>query len=387
MVEKNKVLVVSGFFPYPTHFGGAFDILERIIGLKKLGLEIDLLCTHKEMPKQEDIDYVKTIVNTLILVQRENKISDLFKIKPLQVESRKKLKTIKLSINYDFAVIETEYVGKILENKTFKANKIFLRIQNNESIYFKELSKSTDGFLNKIYYYSDSIKFKYYSSKIFKIVDRLWFISNDEVKSKHYEEEIKLKSIHLPSPINSIFLTQKLSNKNVLFVGSLFMPNNIEGLEWFLQNVHPKLLKTEEYELFIVGGSGDRTEEYFINKFKNYSKVKLYCNVKYLDEFYSNSSVFINPMLHGAGVKLKTINAVVNGLPIVSTTKGSEGIGLIDKEMFFRADDAENFYEGILNFFEMKKEDKLEMVLKSQKYLKENSYLNVMKNEFQKYIQ
>ncbi len=385
MVEKNKVLVVSGFFPYPTHFGGAFDILERIIGLKKLGLEIDLICTHKEMPKQEDIDYVKTIVNSLILVQRENRISDLFKIKPLQVESRNKLKTINLSSHYDFAVIETEYVGKILENKTFKANKIFLRIQNNENIYFKELAKSTKGFLNKVYYFSDAIKFKYYSNKIFKKVDRLWFISNDEVKSKQYDDVIKSKSIHLPSPINSPFLIQSLANKNVLFIGSLYMPNNIEGLDWFLQNVHPKLLEIDKYELSIVGGTGDKTEEYFINKFKNYSKVKLYCNVKDLDEFYSNSSVFINPMLHGAGVKLKTINAVVNGLPIVSTTKGSEGIGLIDKEMFFKADDAETFCEGLLRFFKMKKEDRIEMVVKSQKYLRENNYLDIMENEFKKY--
>jgi|694.fasta_scaffold45603_5 hypothetical protein len=386
MVKKNKVLVVSGFFPYPTHFGGAFDILERIIGLKKMGLEIDLICTHKEIPKQEDVDYVKTIVDSLILVQRENRISDLFKIIPLQVESRKKLKVIKLPKEYDFAIIESEYVGKILENKTFKANKTFLRIHNNESVYFKELSKSTKVIFKKFYYYSDSIKFKYYSGKIFKKVDRLWFISNDELKSNQYSYEIKSKSIHLPSPINSSFLIQKLNNKNVLFIGSLFMPNNIEGLYWFLQNVHPKLLEIDKYELSIVGGTGDKTEEYFINKFKNYSKVKLYCNVKGLDEFYSNSSVFINPMLHGAGVKLKTINAVVNGLPIVSTTKGSEGIGLIDNEMFIRADDAETFYKGILNFFEMKEEDRIEMVVNSQKYLKGNSYLNIMRNEFKEYI-
>jgi hypothetical protein len=91
-------------------------------------------------------------------------------------------------------------------------------------------------------------------------------------------------------------------------------------------------------------------------------------------------------MLHGAGVKLKTINAVVNGLPIVSTTKGSEGIGLIDNEMFIRADDAETFYKGILNFFEMKEEDRIEMVVNSQKYLKGNSYLNIMRNEFKEYI-
>jgi polysaccharide biosynthesis protein PslH len=382
MKKRNNVIVVSGFFPYPTHFGGAFDILERIIGLQQLGFQIDLVCTYKEQPKQEHIDYVKTIVDGLFLVKRENKISNLLNFKPLQVVSRKNLKTIKLSKTYDFAILETEYVGMILENKSFTANKLFLRIQNNENIYFKELAKSTKGVFKKIYYFSDALKFKGYSKKVFNKVHRLWFISNDEVQSKEYSAAIQLKSIHLPSPVNSSFLTQKLSNSKVLFIGSLFMPNNIEGLDWYLKNVHPKLLYIEGYELTIVGGSGDKPEEYFINKYRKFDKVKLFCNVKDLDEFYSNSTLFINPMLHGAGVKLKTINAIVSGLPIVSTTKGSEGIGLIDQEMFFKADDANTFYKSIIKLFQMENKDRLKMVFESQKYLKENSYLDIMKNEF-----
>jgi hypothetical protein len=382
MKERNNVIVVSGFFPYPTHFGGAFDILERIIGLQQLGFQIDLVCTYKEQPKQEHIDYIKTIVDSLLLVKRENKASSLLNFKPLQAVSRKNLKAIEFSKTYDFAVLETEYVGMILDNKSFKANKLFLRIQNNENVYFKELAKSANGILKKIYYFSDALKFKNYSQKVFSKVDRLWFISNDEVQSKEYSNAIRSKSIHLPSPINSSFLIQKLSNSKVLFIGSLFMPNNIEGLDWYLNNVHPKLLYIEGYELTIVGGSGDKPEEYFINKYKKFDKVKLYCDVKDLDEFYSNSTVFINPMLHGAGVKLKTINAIVNGLPIVSTTKGSEGIGLIDHEMFFKADDVITFYKSIIKLFQMENKDRLKMVFESQKYLKENNYLDIMKNEF-----
>jgi polysaccharide biosynthesis protein PslH len=142
MKQNKKVLVVSGFFPYPAHFGGAFDILERIVGLKQLGFEIDLLCTYKIEPDLEHIRYLKTIVHDLILVKRENRILDVFNLTPLQVMSRIVLKEVVLVKTYDFAILETEYVGKIIKNKTFKANKIFLRIQNNENVYFRELAKS-----------------------------------------------------------------------------------------------------------------------------------------------------------------------------------------------------------------------------------------------------
>lgn len=47
-----------------------------------------------------------------------------------------------------------------------------------------------------------------------------------------------------------------------------------------------------------------------------------------LEEVYNKATVFINPMFFGSGVKLKSINALVNGLLLVSTKVGTEGIGL-----------------------------------------------------------
>ena len=86
-------------------------------------------------------------------------------------------------------------------------------------------------------------------------------------------------------------------------------------------------------------------------------------------------------MLHGAGVKIKTINAVVNGLPIVSTTKGAEGIGIVDKQMYFKADSPIDFKNAILNIFNLKNSDKQVLVKQAQNYLEKNNYLNILKKE------
>lgn len=378
-MKNNRVLIVSSFFPYPSYFGGSFDVLERAKGLKKLGFEIDLVCTCKIPPENEHVAFMKSIVNDIIIVERKNKLIHFFSRKPLQVLSRKSIKNIQLQLKYSFVILETEYVGAILENETLKAEKIFLRVQNNESAYFKELSQSTMNPLKKIYYLTDSLKFYWYSNHIFKKVDKLWYISSLEINAN---ENNFNKSVHLPAPINEKFVKRELTSKKILFIGSLFMPNNFEGLEWYLKNIHPKLCaEIEEYVLIIVGSTGGISENYFHEKLKKYKKLEVHFNVKDLTKFYSESSIFINPMLHGAGVKIKTINAVVNGLPIVSTTKGAEGIGIVDKQMYFKADSPIDFKNAILNIFNLKNSDKQVLVKQAQNYLEKNNYLNILKKE------
>jgi glycosyltransferase involved in cell wall biosynthesis len=60
-----------------------------------------------------------------------------------------------------------------------------------------------------------------------------------------------------------------------------------------------------------------------------HSNIAAHFDPEDLTPFYRSSAVFVNPMQNGAGVKLKTIEAALRGLPVVSTKTGAEGIGLV----------------------------------------------------------
>ena len=377
-----KIVVVASFFPYPAYFGGAYDVLERIKGLKYLGHDVDLICTCKEKPDDKNVLFMKQFINELIIVPRKNKLGYIFYSEPLQAVSRKLLKKITLQREYDYAILESESVGKILENNSLKAKNIIIRVHNNEANYFNELSKSTKNFKNKIYYYLESLKFKSYSRNIFKQSDRLWFISNKEINNIK-DLDLSNKSIHLPASVNSKFVKQELSTKNVLYVGALFVPNNMEAIIWYLKNVHSLLVDEHNYKLTIVGSTGEFESETYQKILAGYSNVEIYLNQKDLSNHYSNATVFINPMLHGAGVKLKSINAIQNGLVLVSSKTGAEGIGLIKNEMYLEAMSPNDFVKTILKVFKMKIEDRQEMVGNAQQFLNQNNYLSILKNEFQ----
>lgn len=357
--------------------GGVYDVWQKIKGIRKLGHSVDLVYTAKTIPQKKELSIVKEYVDGLFFVKRTNKPKYLFHIKPLQVLSRKELVNVKLKRKYDYIILESDYVGEILNNRTLRARKVVLRAHNMESLYFKHLAQSTRNLFKKLYYTSDAIKFKDYSKKIYSDVDRIWFISN-----KDKDLFADKKGVYLPSPIDLTSLKQqKLIGKNVLFIGSLFMPNNIEGLLWYLNNVHGEVCrKNKDYKLIVAGSTGDVSKDSLYKLFEKYNQLELNLNKENLDEIYARSTVFINPMLHGAGVKIKSINAIVNGLPLVSTSIGSEGMGLNDEETFILADTSEDFIASI-NKLLANNIDKKALVERAQAFMKKKYYMPILERE------
>ncbi|MFD2602354.1 glycosyltransferase family 4 protein [Flavobacterium suzhouense] len=325
---------------------------------------------------------VKAIVDSVYITKRKNRISDLLRLEPLQAASRQSLQDVVFSEEYDMVVLESESVADVLNNRTLKASKIVLRVHNDETKYFFQLGNSSSNIFKKLYYYLDALKFRRFSKNVFAKADRLWFISKDEYKAFAEQEQWSQKSSHLPSASAQLPVQQKLGGRKVLFIGSLFMPNNINAIKWYLDNVHFKLIKDfPDYSFVIVGSTGDVREEDVLSMLSGYSNAEVHFNVPDLAPFYAEAALFVNPMQFGTGVKLKSLNAINNGLPLVSTHVGSEGIGLIDKEMFLKADNPDDFYAAIALIFSTKPEANSEMVKKAQDFLNNSDYLTLLKKE------
>lgn len=371
-----RVVVVSGFLPYPPIFGGAMDVWERIKGMVSLGHDVDLIVTDKYNPTQQQLDEMRFYVNNVYFVLRENRFQQIINKMPLQMISRKGLATIEIHQEYDLMILESEFCWTVTLNKTIQYKKIIVRVHNIESFYFKMLGKSSTNLKDKIYYKIETSKIKKLSSLVFEKADKLWFISKDDLVRVHLPE----KSIFMPFPINIDFVKPIIKQgNNVVFMGSLFMQNNTFGLDWYLKHVHPLIIESiPNYRLFIVGSL--KEEDHKIrDKYGCISNVSLVVNAPDLTEYYQKAQLFINPMFHGSGVKVKSINALVNGLPLVSTAIGAEGIGLTNK-MYYYANTINTFKEQILSILEHRVQA-IEKTELAQEYLKKTNYIEILKNE------
>jgi glycosyltransferase involved in cell wall biosynthesis len=66
-----------------------------------------------------------------------------------------------------------------------------------------------------------------------------------------------------------------------------------------------------------------------------------------LAPLYARARVAISPLRFGAGVKIKTIEAIQHGLPVVATSVGAEGFRVDNPDAIVVEDDPERFADAI----------------------------------------
>lgn len=368
-----RILIVAPDLPYPPNHGARLDIWGRILALRQIGYTIDLAATVKKPPLDADLDAVRAAIGGEVMIcLRRRRILDLLSRLPFQAKSRSRLKTLSLAGSYDVVLLESEYGASVLANPSLQANKIVLRIHNDEKHYLRELSRSVRPGIHKLYYRIESHKCGWLKTVVNAQVNNMMFISVDE-----YEE-----FVHRLPDKNAIFLPPPLppkvagssagSSRTVLFIGSLFMANNREAVDWYVSKVHPQLADIDGYKL-VVAGNTQGSNRRWCEKLAVAPRVAFVDSPDNLGRLYEASGLFVNPMLHGAGVKLKAIDAIVNGLPVVSTSVGVQGTGLHDGRHVAVADDPAAFAARARELV-LSPEVRTAMVDRAQQYL--NKYYN-----------
>jgi len=366
-----KLLVVAPDFPYPPNHGGRVDTWVRLRVLAQLGHTVDLLVTSKIMPNESEVSMVKNVVRNVWLLERHNRPWHLISTKPLQAVSRSSLAAVRLSEQYDVTWLEGEYVEPVLNNPTLKSRRIFMRLHNDEYAYFRQLSSSTRNPLKWLYYKTEAQKFRGFSRRLYQKTDKLFFISIDELNNfTNQDPDLKAKSVLLPAPLSKNRFDPPRLGQYVLFVGSLFMPNNQEAILWYLQQVHPHITH-RSYRLIIAGNSRGESLSWLHKAVTTHRNVQIFDSPPDLDPLYAKSCIFINPMRLGAGVKLKTLEAIQNGLALVSTTKGAEGTGLEAGRHFLLADEPRDFASAIEKLLD-DKAAQIKLITQGQQFLCEN---------------
>jgi GT2 family glycosyltransferase len=110
----------------------------------------------------------------------------------------------------------------------------------------------------------------------------------------------------------------------LLFVGGFNHEPNQEAVLWFARNVWPILLLRFPNLTLTLAGSNPTKEIQALQA--NNILVTGYITDADLRLLYSRHRVSVAPLLHGAGVKGKVVEALRNGLPVVTTAIGGQGI-------------------------------------------------------------
>lgn len=129
------------------------------------------------------------------------------------------------------------------------------------------------------------------------------------------------------------------------FIGSLDWAPNLEGLEWFLNNVWPKLHQKYPDLQFHVAG---RNMPVSMQK-KEGQNVVVHGEVEDAATFVNQHGISIVPLLSGSGMRAKILEAMSLGRTVVTTTVGVEGIEATHGKEVMVADTPDQFFTQICN--------------------------------------
>lgn len=129
---------------------------------------------------------------------------------------------------------------------------------------------------------------------------------------------------------------EKTENK-FCFYGAWNRAENSDGLEWFLENVYTNL--SADFQFAVIGGGMAERLKSKISAYKNF-KILGFVENPVME--IAKCQALVAPLFKGAGVKVKVIDALSSGTPVIGTEVAFEGIEDNSKNpLFFEASTSE----------------------------------------------
>ena len=327
--------------------GGLITTLARLDVLSQR-YNVTIVCT--EASKEVIGEHKSRWPNTEVLVAGEVRprsaltwLRSLLGGYPLSVWRNTSPEFLALATTLDDSVFDMTYVDHWLmwplASRVQSKGRVILLLHNAEHLIFARASATASSFLTGMALKIESRRAAKYLGVIGREADELHFVSEAD---EH--EVLKLKGVTATTRVFRPWVPELKGDfgtfgSSILFVGTMSWLPNLEGVAWYIRKVAPRL--PSGFMTHIVGGGTD------IAKLPKRDNITVHGWVEDLDLIYKSASVFVAPVLSGSGIKMKILNALTRGIPVVTNSLGVEGFPIEWGEAIAVADTPEDFAEAI----------------------------------------
>ncbi|MBK7763041.1 MAG: glycosyltransferase [Bacteroidetes bacterium] len=340
--------------PYPLRDGGSIAMNQSLQAYLEQDCEVSLLSmnTSRHWIDESTLPnwyqrlvhfrtvYVRTDVNPL------SAFINLFTDKSYNVsrfmnkDFEKELVKLLQQESFDIIQFESIYTSPYLKlAQKYSDAKCICRVHNIEHLIWQRLSEHESNFLKRKYLELLTNRLKNFELDVLQKFDLLLPISP--------QEEMVLTSWKINT---CYFLPFGVDHKSILpaidcdlnscfHIGSMDWAPNVEGVHWFLNEVWKQVHQTmPNITLYLAGKNMPAS----IHSNKN-EGIEVIGEVDDVTTFSLSKNIMLVPLLSGAGIRIKIIEAMALGKTIIATTIAAEGIGAQHQQHIVIADTAEDF--------------------------------------------
>ena len=201
---------------------------------------------------------------------------------------------------------------------------------------------------------------------------RRWMLLREAARLRRYEgqvcrqaaavlavsetDRLALQEVAGPVPIDVVPIAVDVREQPIvkrdtdasaaLSVATMFWPPNVDGVCWFGREVYPHVRREHPGAPFFVVGARPAREVRDLAAQQPGMVVTGY--VPELQPYQRKTAAFVVPLRSGSGMRVKILEAFSNGLPVVSTSIGYEGIDARPDEHLLVADEPRSFADAVV---------------------------------------
>lgn len=170
-------------------------------------------------------------------------------------------------------------------------------------------------------------------------------------------------------------------DNQIIFVGKMSYEPNVVAVTYFANFVFPKLKEIiPDLRFTIIGANPDNR----VYKLGEISGVVVTGFVDSVEPYFQNSTIVVAPMLTGAGIQNKIIQAMSYGCCVATTSIGAEGLSIENNEIAIFGNE-QDWIEG-LSIMLKNRNLRREMGVKARNYVIEHLSNDVIAKQFWNFI-
>ena len=189
-------------------------------------------------------------------------------------------------------------------------------------------------------------KYRRYVGRLLRHFDICTVVSETEKSLLHAATSVAAPSVVIPNCVEVAdyvrFAAEEPAPATLVFTGSLTFDPNYRAMCWFISEVLPYVQRAiPGVKLTITGDPGERV-------LPAAAGVTLSGFVPDVRPVVARAWASVVPIHEGGGTRLKILESMALETPVVSTTKGAEGLDVAGSEHLLLADDPVDFAEAVI---------------------------------------
>jgi len=312
---KPKLLLISAISPTPQNSGGATRIHHTLQELSKY-YQVDFITFDESLlklgPKKINLFFKKGIPYWFSPWYSPKLISHISKL-------------IKKN-NYDIIQVEFSQLLYLVKYLPKNTKKIFVAHDISSISFYRRIFENKPSLLKIISRYLFFLEIYFYEKKYLPKFDTIISVSQKD-KITLQQQFPNQKIICLENGIDKIDFIKKTPSNiiNLGYIGSFSHTPNLNAVKYFFDEIAPLLDKEKIIYKFYLAGNND--SKFIQDIFSSQNLINL-GQIKETKEFYKKIDCLITPIFSGSGSRIKILEALSFGVPIISSPIGAEGINI-----------------------------------------------------------